>query len=649
MTCRPRFASYALVGVLFLAMAGCNDDDDTPVPAADTTAPTVSSTSPANAATGVSTTGAITATFSEAVSAATVTASTFTVTVTGGAAVTGTVTLSASGTTATFAPAALAYQTSYTATLTTGIKDLAGNALAGHTWSFTTAAPPDTTAPTVSSVNPADASVDVSTTGAITATFSEAVNAATVTSATFTVVDSAGNPAAGAVTVSGSTATFTPNAGEPLTHLTTYTATLTTGIKDAAGNPLGASRSWTFTTVDTATPVLSARDLNAWVDDGRVNGTGANRVVVLDIATLQTTYDAGHVPGSQRIANIYQNRQEGPAVDVNMVLDGTAMDALVKGAGIDANTIVVFTTTVETGGGSILGVTRAYWMFRYWGFPREQLKVLDGLNGAWTTAGYATSTQAPTVAASTYSVAGHTLRRDLRASLTEMMAVAADNDANTVILDGRSAPTAGSYSGAAGTTEGVFGNAMLLPTGTKDWTVFEGHMRGAQALAWGSMYNSTGNTFKSATELETLFATVGITSATTTYPHCRTGVIASMPFFALDAILGWNAVLYDGSWSQWGQLSGDAANGGQLAADSPWRTDLAALNDVITYNHSATTAKNVEILTLNGTTCSGTLLPDGTSVWSTGTVCTPPEDTLTSAQGNQIEDADAVYTTVTTD
>ncbi len=645
MTCRPRFASYALVGVLFLAMAGCNDDDDSSVPAADTTAPTVSSTSPANAATGVSTTGAVTATFSEAVDATTVTASTFTVTVTGGAAVTGTVTLSTSRTTATFTPAApLAYQTSYTATLTTGVEDLAGNPLgAARTWTFTTAQAPDTTAPTVSSVTPANGSAEVARVGSLTAAFSEAVDAASVTSATFTVADGAGNPVAGTVAASGSTVTFTPSSA--LSYLTAYTATLTTGVKDAAGNPLAANRTWSFTTIPSS--LIDAATLKGWVDAGAVNRDGAGKVVVLDIGTSQTTYDAGHVPGSQRIANIYQNRQEGPAVDVNMVLDGAGMDALVQGAGIDADTTVVFTT-----GGSILGVTRAYWMFRYWGFPREKLKVLDGLNGAWTAAGYATSTQAPTVTASTYSVVGHALRRDLRAALTEMMTVAGDNDAITVILDGRG-PT-GSYAGAAAGTEGVFANPNLVPippdtTPQKDWTVFEGHMRGAKALGYGSMYNSPGNTFKSATDLATLFGTVGITSATITYPHCRTGVIASVPFFALDAILGWNAVLYDGSWSQWGQLSANAANGGQLAESSIWRTDLAALSDLVAYNHSATTAQNVEILTLDGATCSGTLRPDGTNVWSTGTACTPPADTLTLVEGNQIEVADAAYTTVTTD
>jgi hypothetical protein len=103
---------------------------------ADTTAPTVSSTSSANGATGVAVNTTIRAFFSEPMDASTVTATTFTVKA-GSTLVPGTV--SYSGTTATFTPTDnLAYSTSYTATVTTGVKDLAGNALASnYVWSFT--------------------------------------------------------------------------------------------------------------------------------------------------------------------------------------------------------------------------------------------------------------------------------------------------------------------------------------------------------------------------------------------------------------------------------------------------------------------------------------------------------------------------------
>ena len=65
-------------------------------------------------------------------------------------------------------------------------------------------------------------------------------------------------------------------------------------------------------------------------------------------------------------------------------------------------------------------------------------------------------------------------------------------------------------------------------------------------------------------------------------------MIASSAFFVLDGILGWTVTDYDGSWSQWGQMSGNTAFGGTLRSDSPWRTDLPSRSGVIVYNTDAT-------------------------------------------------------------
>ena len=109
--------------------------------AADSTPPTVVSTKPADAATGVEVTSQVTADFSEAVQNPTVTTSTFNLK-TNNINVPGSVTLSQDGKKATFTPSpSLVASTPYTATITTGVKDLAGNGLASNkVWSFTTAA-----------------------------------------------------------------------------------------------------------------------------------------------------------------------------------------------------------------------------------------------------------------------------------------------------------------------------------------------------------------------------------------------------------------------------------------------------------------------------------------------------------------------------
>jgi len=110
-------------------------------PAKDTTAPTVSFTSPVNGATAAPVKQEVNAAFSENMDPATITAATFTVKQ-GTTPVSGNVTTSASN--ATFTPASnFEKGKAYTATITTGAKDLAGNALASdYVWNFTAYAAP---------------------------------------------------------------------------------------------------------------------------------------------------------------------------------------------------------------------------------------------------------------------------------------------------------------------------------------------------------------------------------------------------------------------------------------------------------------------------------------------------------------------------
>jgi hypothetical protein len=229
---------------LAVFMAGCNRDDDNGAGGGDTTAPTVSSTIPVNTAPDVATNRNIAAIFSEAMAPATCTTTTFTLT-DGVTPVPGAV--ACVDRTATFNPTSdLAVSTTYTATITTGMKDKAGNALAvNKLWTFTTGTTTDTTAPTVSSTDPADAATGVAINRSPTATFSEAMDPATITTATFTLTQGA-TPVTGTVTSAGSVATFDPTSN--LAASTLYTATITIGVKDLAGNALAVAFTWSYTT-----------------------------------------------------------------------------------------------------------------------------------------------------------------------------------------------------------------------------------------------------------------------------------------------------------------------------------------------------------------------------------------------------------------
>jgi hypothetical protein len=214
----------------------------------DTNAPTVNLTIPADTATGVARNTKVAVTFSEAMDPLTITGTTFTMvnTTLGGTSVAGTVTYV--GLVATFTPTSdLPASTLFTATITTGATDLAGVALAiNKVWTFTTGTTTDTTAPTVASTDPVHGAIGVALSKSVKATFSEAMDPLTITTITFTLKQGT-TPVLGTVTYVGLVATFNPISALALD--TIYTATITTGAKDLAGNALASNKVWNFTTV----------------------------------------------------------------------------------------------------------------------------------------------------------------------------------------------------------------------------------------------------------------------------------------------------------------------------------------------------------------------------------------------------------------
>lgn len=88
----------------------------------------------------------------------------------------------------------------------------------------------------------------MSRTGNVTATFSEVMSAASVTSSTVTLNVTGGTTFVTAVVTLNSTGrTAILNPSRQLAPNTQYTVNLTSGMRDVAGNPL-APVTWRFTT-----------------------------------------------------------------------------------------------------------------------------------------------------------------------------------------------------------------------------------------------------------------------------------------------------------------------------------------------------------------------------------------------------------------
>ena len=233
--------------------------------------------------------------------ASTVNSSTFTLTP--GTTPVPTVTYNSTDRVATLNPGAdLAPGTTYTATIkggSAGVKDVAGNALAtDKTWTFTTAPAGggDTTAPTVTVTSPVAGATGVAVTANVTGSFSEAMNASTVNSSTFTLTP--GTTPVPTVTYNSTGNVATLNPGADLAPGTTYTATIkggSAGVKDVAGNALATDKTWTFTTApagggtpETVTLTATADSYVTSAAPGTNNGTST--LLGVDNSPVEVTY-----------------------------------------------------------------------------------------------------------------------------------------------------------------------------------------------------------------------------------------------------------------------------------------------------------------------------------------------------------------------
>jgi len=234
---------------------GNEDGNGTP---ADTTPPEVVSVLPVNGSTDVATNTAISVTFSEDMDPSTINENTVTVSSSAG---TLSVPRNLSGAVsyadkiATFSPTAdLPFSTTVTITVTTGVTDLAGNALAAaYVFTFSTGTEPDTTPPAIEDTS-GDEDEKLDPHDVVSVAFSEPVDPATLTSDNIEIMIRGYNIMELIPDImdgfeldsSGTVLSFEPPDG--LARNAEYTVTLGTGITDTAGNPLDSEFTWTFRT-----------------------------------------------------------------------------------------------------------------------------------------------------------------------------------------------------------------------------------------------------------------------------------------------------------------------------------------------------------------------------------------------------------------
>lgn len=273
--------------------------------------PKILSTTPTDKETGVVLNKVVEAKFNMLMDPATINATTFTLKQ-GTTSILGLVNYS--GTTAFFTPNGnLTPNTIYTATITTGVQNLAGVSISNnYVWQFTTGA---VVAPKVLTTSPFNNENGVLLDKTVTANFDMAMDPLTLTNnLTFTLKQGTAN-ILGEVTYSGTTASFNPN--DALLSNTTYRATITTGAKSATGVALANNYTWTFKTLTASNGIDlgSAEMFGAFGGNAGVTNQGVNTVIN---GSIGTTAASTLVTGFHDASAIYT---ETPS-NIGFVTDG---------------------------------------------------------------------------------------------------------------------------------------------------------------------------------------------------------------------------------------------------------------------------------------------------------------------------------------
>lgn len=290
---------------------------------------------------------------------------------------------------------------------------------------------PDTTAPTVVSLNPADAATGISSSTTVTAAFSKAMNAATVTSSTVTLKQGT-TTVSGAVTYDFASKSLTLVPIAPLAANTVYTVAIAggaNGVKDQSGNALATDKSWSFTTAAASTvsgvPISPGQDIQSIVNS---NPAGTAFVLRAGVHRMQTitpkagdsfTGEAGTVLSGAKVLSGATGT--GPWVYTGQAQEGTFNDAggAAYQAGHDASghpEDLFFDNVLKQHVGTLAEGVPGTWFFDY---PNDTIYVFDN------PAGHVVETSVTPTAISAANIAAtfQSLTIEKYASLTQTAAV----------------------------------------------------------------------------------------------------------------------------------------------------------------------------------------------------------------------------------
>lgn len=288
-----------------------------------------------------------------------------------------------------------------------------------------------------------------------------------------------------------------------LTPLVFLLAALTSSGVWATGNPATAQRS------ETSQALVSAEWLRSNLTDPRL--------VLID-ASPTPLFAAKHIAGARHYDFYMDGGRELPR---------EVMQKRMQGWGVNADSLIVIYDE-----GAAIGAANVYYLLAYYGFPMQQMRILDGGLHRWIGTGGATAKVDATTTATkpplgTFQIGG--LHESIRVRMNPFLLASGDTK-GAVLID-------------ALEPDYYFGGAAFFGRG--------GHIPNAINLPSEDFFNAD-KTFKSTAELARMAEHYRIRRDQQILSHCGGGVAATVPWFALHVLLGYPDVkVYRESQREW--------------------------------------------------------------------------------------------------
>jgi len=254
-------------------------------------------------------------------------------------------------------------------------------------------------------------------------------------------------------------------------------------------------------------------------------------VRIFEVDEDVSLFDKGHIPGAQML----DWTEELQKPDMRDFISAEEFEKLMEEKGVSNDTTVVL-----YGDKSNWWAAYAFWFFKYNG--HEDVRLMNGARQLWEQEGRPFTTETSSYPCGNYQVEARD--ESIRAFAPDVMKhLDKVQSGEGALIDVRS-------------PREFSGELIAMPDYPQEGAQRGGHIPGAKNVPWAQAANEDG-TFKSAEELEGLYAEKGLERDQEVVTYCRIAERSSHSWFVLKYLLGYpNVRNYDGSWTEWGNMVG---------------------------------------------------------------------------------------------